>query len=1576
MAQKLNKKLVFVVGSLVILLVLGGAVTLVLRYRFDSERHIVAGDTAVKAGDYRKAADAYGRAVAKKATNLEYLAKFREAILHVTPETDNEARERYSQWLSVLASEARIARDDLVRWRACLEALRTQSEAFENNASWKGFGERCDDMERMVAEGSSGVAIARLYRGYSGFKRMDSLNDTERATVVADLVAGLQSKELTPIERDLGVGSLARVAVRERAIAGGAGRTDRIETAQATLDAALARITAETPDGLRSAIARFELALLNAQGKAKDPAVVDAAEALSAAAGRTTDSMAIIEIAQVLSRGGVSGLEEAQSVLGDYVAKNPSETLHRRAYGTTLRLSDRNSAKRELQAVLDAPRPTTGLLAALYESNRVTASIALFDIAFDMAERADAADKAARLAEAVVARDAVAKLLEGVADNSAILRVDGKTALLKGDAMGAIMKFNEVFKKGSQIDLDLYVLTALANMRVQEVGRALELVNGGLNLSPGNLALLKLRAQLELASARTADAVNTLQAIVDAFPEDAEAKQLLAVATTSVATDPRTAGAADAFVDAAARIQALSEAKDFDGARRLLTEAKQKFGADDVRVLRIEVAVEVQAGDLEAARRCTAAALLKFPTDTALVRFNAVLASDDIVARVIALSDGAAVDAKERVVLTYLRLLQTGDTVRDQAARERRLGLATAATTAENGERLTAAAKEWRVKAEAADPTHPAFLEIDFNAALAAKDYPAAELIAKLSEQAQRDRTQAPIFRARALLEQDKMQEAAQVLERAIESGVDASTIYRTLGAAQERLGNIEAALKTYEEAYKRRPADMATVRLLVGVLVRSGNPTRGLEVLRQARALAGFEDDVGDTWLLLEQQVGDRRLAQRLRGNRYRVAPADVANAVALAAMLAASAPEREDVLNEAGKPVYSENQWSSLDAAARLGEVDRTRVEWRKRAEEIYNEILKREPSNIDAGTSYASMLRLVGRLKESEALLTAVVQAGGEEKGWRGLVLLGQLQCILDAEDRARVSFDAAVKRENPATRDATRSVIDTLMKIDRYGIALAYLEPLTRVDTTPGLRMRLAECLLRLNRPADARKTFDAALSTGPREIGTELLDGAISVAVGDALRLTGDVAGAMKAYELAIAPYQRAKVLGPAIPQPFIQDAMLKRKLFELTGDRVRGEEALAAADRGAALGATFFPASAARAEVLVALGDVNAAVAELERYLRIVPTGVDARRRLIDLLFANAAYEKAEETLHTAIGYSPGEPGWHFTLGDLLSKRGRLKEAAASYARADALQPDTDTFFRQLDAHIRDRNFRAAIDACRGRGSLIGENAVARAYLGTAMVAIGEKGDGVAALRESFAVVKKEFDAGNALPMQQWYAALRLIFAPGLLNEAEQLVKEVSGGDPTPVGWEYLSFLALGNDSAGPAKVIEYLAPHAGRDYSTMGEFGALLCDRLGTSYYLSGDCPNAVKTFELALKWMPSNSSVLNNYAYLCIECLKDSKKALPPARLAVQLQPTRGEYLDTLAFALISDGQAQEGLNYADRAAKIADGAAVQLHRAQALKALGRDALAKDALTHASELNPDPPTKAAIEQLRATLK
>ncbi|MEY2715984.1 MAG: hypothetical protein RIT24_2327, partial [Planctomycetota bacterium] len=307
MAQKLNKKLVFVVGSLVLLVVLGGAITLVLRYRYDAERHVRAGDQAMAAGDFRKAADAYGRAVSKKASNLDYLGKFREAVVKIVPETETESRERYQQLLSVLSAEARVGRNDIARLRTYLEAVREQSEAFDNVGSWKAFSDRCDDTMRSYADDDPFMPIVRLYRGYAGFRRIDSLNDAERAAVVADLEAGAKAKDLSSFEKDLALGSLARMAVRERAIAGGAGRADRLEATQAALDAALARAKAETPDGLRTAMAEYELALMNAQGRRNDDTLDAVGVRLAKLALQSPDPIALVETGQILARGGANG---------------------------------------------------------------------------------------------------------------------------------------------------------------------------------------------------------------------------------------------------------------------------------------------------------------------------------------------------------------------------------------------------------------------------------------------------------------------------------------------------------------------------------------------------------------------------------------------------------------------------------------------------------------------------------------------------------------------------------------------------------------------------------------------------------------------------------------------------------------------------------------------------------------------------------------------------------------------------------------------------------------------------------------------------------------------------------------------------------------------------------------------------------------------------------------------------------------------------------------------------------------------------------------------------------------------
>jgi hypothetical protein len=60
MAQKLNKKLIFVVSALG--LSLAGLVVVALLYRLDTDRFIRMGDKLTAESDFQKAADAYGRA--------------------------------------------------------------------------------------------------------------------------------------------------------------------------------------------------------------------------------------------------------------------------------------------------------------------------------------------------------------------------------------------------------------------------------------------------------------------------------------------------------------------------------------------------------------------------------------------------------------------------------------------------------------------------------------------------------------------------------------------------------------------------------------------------------------------------------------------------------------------------------------------------------------------------------------------------------------------------------------------------------------------------------------------------------------------------------------------------------------------------------------------------------------------------------------------------------------------------------------------------------------------------------------------------------------------------------------------------------------------------------------------------------------------------------------------------------------------------------------------------------------------------------------------------------------------------
>ncbi len=1578
MAQKLNKKLVFVVGSLLIALVVGGAGILFFRYRTDAERHIRSGDQLLAAGDARRAAESYGRAVAKKSSNVGYLEKFRDATLLVRSETENDARERYGQYLQSLASLARVERVNVERWRDYLRALDEQAEMVGAASNWKALADVAAEMTKALPADGAGRAVATVYAGYAGARRAASLDESERQKVVADLEAVKDSAELTENERDLAYGAIARMAIFELTRARAGSGAAQAAAAAANADAALAASIERSPAGIQTAIARFERAIVDAGSDPRNAALLESADALlEAAESRIDDGAVVLSVAGVLSRGARPGVERAAELLGKHIERNPESLLHRRVRAMLVRPIDSATALADIEAVLEMKRPTTGIVAASFEGNRIAAAQTRFDILHDELVGSGEAPGADALAKVTAARDALAALLVGAADDSPVLRADAKLAMAKREYAGAQIKLNEIFRKGSAVDLELYVLSAISAQQLGEMGRALELVNGGLRLAPDNAPLLKVRAELEVRTGRLADASATLRQLRSITPDDpdiAAAEQQIA---RIVASDPANATggeASGAVAELFGEIQTTLDDQNYDGARRIVEGLRQTLGPADPRVDRLAVIVEMQAGENERAAGMARDALARFPNDSALVRLNAVLSSDDPVQRVIAMSEATEADEATRTVFTYLRMRQAADVVREQADRDARLGVAGAAAAADTAARLEAGVVEWRAKAEAADASHPLLLEGNFRDAIRKRDFASAAAVVALAKRDGREPVQAPILEAQLLFEQGKRREATELLERAIASGIDGAVIFRTLGGMLEQQGNLDGAIAQYEEAYRRRPSDMVAVRLLVGTGVRGGNLQRALEVLRSARQLPGFDEEMREVWLSLENQIGDRRLSLRLRENQFRAAPADERNSIALAVMLTTTAPDRSDVLTERGDPAFSESAWSALPEAQRNAALDRVRGQWRKRAEEILVAMQRRAPSSLAVAEAYAGLLRTLGRDAEAEKAVADAVAAAGDAAGWQGLIALGNLQRQIGRADAAAETFRRAIARENPATRDATLEIAGLLLSQDQYEAALPYLEDAVKVVSDPFQKLRLCECLLRTGRIAEARQMLTAALQPGAtRGLTEEMLEGSIFIAEGDQARNAGDTVAAREAYEAALAPFSRAKAIAPSAAQPFMQDAIAKRRLFELTGDRARFEEARSAADRAVALAASFFPASAVRADVLLANQDVAGALGELERYLRLVPASVEGRRRAVELALLSGSIARAEGYLREGINFAPGEASWHFALGDVLARLGRHAEAAAAFNRADTLRPEAPSVLREMESRIRARDFRGVTEVARRRGDFVRTSAVARAMTGVALFASGERGDGTKTLSETYADAIQSSDP-NALPT--WYAAIELLFTPADLAAADDLLKRITGAELTPRARLFLSGLALGSGTGGPQKALEYLRPIESGDYSGDRELGATLFDRIGTASFLSGDCAAAVAAYEKAVGFAPDFHPILNNYAYLCGKCLNDAKRGLPSARRAVQMQPTRPEYLDTLGSLLILEGEHREALEYLDRAARIADSAVVQYHRAQALLGLGQRAEARAAADRAASLNPDDQTRSGLAELEPKLR
>jgi cellulose synthase operon protein C len=87
-----------------------------------------------------------------------------------------------------------------------------------------------------------------------------------------------------------------------------------------------------------------------------------------------------------------------------------------------------------------------------------------------------------------------------------------------------------------------------------------------------------------------------------------------------------------------------------------------------------------------------------------------------------------------------------------------------------------------------------------------------------------------------------------------------------------------------------------------------------------------------------------------------------------------------------------------------------------------------------------------------------------------------------------------------------------------------------------------------------------------------------------------------------------------------------------------------------------------------------------------------------------------------------------------------------------------------------------------------------------------------------------------------------------------------------------------------------------------------------------------SGDTTHAIDWYEKVLKLTPKSPIVLNNLAWNYY--LDKSPKALETAKLAYELAPNAAPIIDTYGWILVEHGKLEEGIEFLERAASLAEG------------------------------------------------
>jgi len=1521
MASKVNTKFVIILAASLVI-VFGGLAGMMFYMQLRSgDRLVRKGDELFAAGEYKLAAEKYSRAVNKDQSRLDWIEKWRDALVKTTPPNQAQYTDAYiRQYMGILRKMGTLRPTEPDRQLPLIEEMERRFRIVPGAISVPVIQEMTTTMDeklqRLDPTDPNTKKIIGI-RGLVGYEEMlrFPVDDAKRERVLADLRVGAEGVPTDP-RFQLGIvqwydTEIYRIEVRENRPGDpvASDYKDKLAQERATL---LEKFGSEPSVIVEEFQASARDAVRNARTPEQRNAVVKDLQTQAATLLTQVESIPIekfsvedflMMVTALTQASDTASLPRIAAWADSFRTAHPEDPRTIIATARIFRDSKNYARAYEVYdtcvSLKDVPVSLEGVVLPSYR--RIAAAERIDTALLQREEAKDPAEQARLLALAKEKRDALAAMVDVGSESELKLR-DARIAVVEEDFSKAVALFDEIRIEGEADNPQILASEADALVRLGRVGDAKRLYERLIQLGQERPGVLIRLAEIELGLNNLSRGTELLERVLVLEPENEYAKQRLRVVKTAMQPsgtgDALPAGDADPIIMLLIKAQSARQEGNLPQARIALREALD-LAPTDIRILRQAVGVELAAKDRPAAIKIAQEALAKDPERAELKALKLQVEIEDPVEAAIAVINASGDSPVIKALSLYGVYLQNN--------------------------RPEEASKAF-ADAEKADPDFPAVIEVGFARSVRdgkTDNFARAAAYAERAAKLNIDERAGLTYQGRLEMARENFIAAEQTLQRAVQKLEYDPSSWRWLGQVQQRLGKVDLALASYDRAYTGDPRDVGIAAEYALLLSAAGQGPKAITVLSPEKGVLRYDPNnrgLLSLWLDMEAAYGDRDKAIQTRGRIFDSDPANISNLRQYFTLLL------QDKSFDRAKQV--------VDALAKLPEAKGAEVAL-ARARVLAMEGAQAESEDdrkaaVDAGraiiTEYAASVPEAERTDFPYIALAAFEREFGSAEGAMAALEAGSpYQNAKERQvDRALGDLLFALgdaQLRNAATATAAENVDEAQKAKAKAQEYFTHSEQCySRVSesdpTSVDVKKRHAETLIRLEQ-------FDRALAL------LQTIGNADDLQV---LLLQENVAAKRGDKREMRAVIDRAVEKHPNNPLPFYRRALVNM------GDPSRVADQIADLDQAVKLKPDFIEAWQLRVRILTDQGRMEDAISQLGLAVQANPTNDDLIEYYMGVLQRNGRADQAKKVAFDIATARVDDTKWWRIAALNAYDLGDYQQAETLYKKIYDMAPGPGPAMDLLNSYLRRENpppSRAEVN----RILPLIEKEENLTPGGKMLMARAKEFLGETAKAEEYTISAYKDAKTDPFASRLWFENVVLRFNRDREHAFEYVLTNKAYPDLPAI----IRLLALRRDiaaGANPSSVlekVEQLAPECAGNRYTQSE---MLRVR-NMMHYTMGDYEQAAKDCREGLALIPTDLEFNNNLAYVLANHMKDPRAALPYAEMAAKVAPTDPAVLDTLGWVYFQSEKyrdADDAFNRAIATSKTPDDLVpAYLHQAQ---------------------------------------